>query len=149
MPGNYAALEAARLARDPRDLTAPVALPAPPKPDPRGHWSVVRKYDDGRLEPIRMNMPEAAAAKLAGELRDKMPDAECAKGYNIVAHPSSRGFVFPNGKDRAVLRRGRAFLHSTDVDVDRPIPYRLTPEQAAKQRSEHARKAGRASWRNR
>ena len=139
MPGNYAALEAARLARDPRDLTAPVALPAPPKPDPRGHWSVVRKYDDGRLEPIRMNMPEAAAAKLAGELRDKMPDAECAKGYNIVAHPNSRGFVFPNGKDRAVLRSARqGARHST-----------LTVEQAAKARSEHARKAGRASWRNR
>lgn len=87
MPGNYAALEAARLARDPRDMLAPVDLPKPARPEPRGTWSVVRTYDDAAKpdEPIRVNMTEADARRIAGELRDAMTDADCSRGFQIVA----------------------------------------------------------------
>lgn len=87
----YAAAEQARLARDPRDFLAPVALTKPPRPEPRGTWSVARVYDDKSQpdRPIRVNLTEADARKVAGELRDGMTDAECGvaltEGWNVVA----------------------------------------------------------------
>jgi hypothetical protein len=87
VPFDYAALEAARLARDPRDMLAVVDLPKPARPEPRGTWSVVRTYDDTAKhdEPIRVNMTERDAARIAGELRDAMTDADCSKGFQILA----------------------------------------------------------------
>ena len=142
MPADYAALERARLARDPRDFLAPVSLPPPARAEPRGKWCVVRRFEDGRPDqPIRLNMVEDAAAKLAGELRDAMSEEQIATGgYNILARNGSTGFTFTNGKDRAASRQARYSFGARS---------NATPEQAAAQRSEHARKAGRASWRNR
>jgi hypothetical protein len=102
MPGNYAALVAARLARDPRDMLAPVDLPKPARPEPRGTWSVVRTYDDTAKhdEPIRVNCTERDATRIAGELRDAMTDADCSKGFQILAKNKTK-FRFPTQEQRS------------------------------------------------
>lgn len=115
MPGNYAALEAARLARDPRDMLSRVDLPKPARPEPRGNWSVVKTYDDASQpdRPIRVNMTETDTARIAGELRDAMTDAECAQGYNIVAKKKTK-FVQPTIAQRKAHSRMAARI-SADV----------------------------------
>lgn len=101
----YEALESSRLARDPRDFLAPVALPKPPRPEARGTWSVVKHYDDGEQpdRPIRVNLTEENARKVAGELRDGMTDAECGaaltEGWNITAVNKTK-FRHPTAEQR-------------------------------------------------
>jgi hypothetical protein len=92
----FEVIEAARLARDPRNFLAAVDLPKPARPEPRGNWSVVKVYDDASQpdRPIRVNMTEADARRIAGDLRDGLSDADVKKcvdeGYNIVAKQKTK-----------------------------------------------------------
>ncbi len=75
----FAAIEAARLARDSRDLTAHVGAPEPQRKLAhfvRTDFAVGRLYDDGKFEPTQYNMTRDIAESVAGRMRDSMTDAE-------------------------------------------------------------------------
>jgi hypothetical protein len=83
LPFDFAALERARQARDPRDLTAPVALP--PQHVQIGQrtggfrrtdFAAGKEYEDGRFVPTHLNLTRDTAEAVAGRLRDESSDAD-------------------------------------------------------------------------
>jgi hypothetical protein len=126
----FEAIEAARRARDPRDLTAaavreePEYIPTNPSYK-RTDFAVGRQYNDGKFVPIKYGMHRDVAESVAGRMRDAASDEEVAKMLSeswTFGHRAMGGNLDP---------RRRTF-----------VPRAMTKQQ----RIEKGRKAAAARW---
>ena len=79
----FSRLEASRLSRDPRDLTARASTVPDVRPRRTGFlrtdFAVGREYEDGKFVPTHLNMTRDLAEVTAGRMRDTSSDAQVAQ----------------------------------------------------------------------
>lgn len=130
MPGDFAKLEAARIARGQFDpFAAPIVSLPVEKPRHytgmrRTDFAVGKLYDDGKFVPVKTNLTRETAESVAGRWRDNATDEEVGK---MLAEK----WTYQHRALGGNLPKVRAF-----------VPRALTKEE----RSERGRKASKARW---
>ena len=59
----------------------------------RGYWAVWKVNDNGVKLVWKRGLTEAAADKLAGRMRDTMPDKDVDAGWNYIVRPAKTGRI--------------------------------------------------------
>ena len=119
MPADYAALEAARLARDPRDLTKAAYTINESQASvvryQRSDYAVAKVFDDGRPNVIvagGTGWSSFEAEARAGKLRDGMSDDE-------VARALQEGWSYAAVTVRGTARVRKAFVPRAETADER------------------------------